>query len=60
MGGGARGGGRRLSGPHPEDDMEGIENPEVRKLSELLPFARPYRWHILGALLLAVLVAATG
>jgi ATP-binding cassette subfamily B protein len=54
------GGGRHLSGPHPEDDMEGLSAPEARRLRELLPFARPYRWHILGALLLTILVAATG
>jgi ATP-binding cassette subfamily B protein len=63
MGGGGRGmggGGRRLSGPHPEDDMEGFGAPEVGELRKLLPFARPYRRHILGALFLTILLAITG
>jgi ABC-type multidrug transport system fused ATPase/permease subunit len=58
---GGRGGpGRRLSGPHPEDDMEGINHPTGRQLRRLLPFARPYRAKIIVALLLTVVVALTG
>lgn len=51
---------RNLSGPHPEDDMEGIEHPQGRQLRKLMPYARPYRRHILAALVLTVLLAATG
>ena len=57
MGGG---GARRLNGPHPEDDMEGLETPEAGELRKLLPFARPYRRQIVGALLVTVLLAITG
>src|ERR1700690_4134144 len=62
MGSGRGGGGgpRRLNGPHPEDDMEGIEHPGGRQLRRLAPFARPYRAKIVLALILTVIVAATG
>ena len=58
---GGRGGpGRRLSGSHPEDDMEGIDHPTGRQLRRLLPFARPYRGKIIVALVLTVVVALAG
>lgn len=62
MGAGRGGGGgpRRLNGPHPEDDMEGIEHPGGRQLRRLAPFARPYRAKIVLAVVLTVVVAATG
>jgi ABC-type multidrug transport system fused ATPase/permease subunit len=58
---GGRGGpGRRMNGPHPEDDMEGIDHPTGRQLRRLLPFARPYRGKIILALILTVVVALAG